>query len=159
MSMPQYFVVAVVAYEDQSTAATVTALLGGPGNQGIAPHIVPVCVLPKALNTINLIQAGHRHLLTIAQCIRLFLLDPRLVDLWLCLDRTAEAEVRQHLQTHGPAPQDYYRYEFPDPVVYCGFSIPAFPDSHDKYEAWFTNLKSLFAPWKERIHQAFSNSS
>jgi hypothetical protein len=159
MSMPQYLDVAVVAYEDQQSAATVTALLGGPGSQGIAPYVVSLCVLPGGRIPSPLIEAGRRHGLTIAPGIRMALVNPRLMDLWLCLDARAEAEVRQHVQTYGPAPQGFYRQTFPDPVVSCGFPVPAPPEGQASHEAWLLGLKGLFGVWKDRILQAFYDSS
>ena len=159
MSMPHYFVVAVVAYNDQSAAATAAALLGGPGNQGIAPHIAPVCVLPRALNSLTFIEAGHRQGLVIAQCVDLFLVDARRVDLWLCLDDKAEDSVRRHIRLNGPAPKGFYRSEFPDPVMRCQSVIPPLPETADLYEMWLETLRRLCTPWQRRIMQAFGNSS
>jgi hypothetical protein len=159
MSMPQYFRIAVVSYEDREIASIVTAILGWPPNQ-MSPCVVPVCALDPGPNNNNeLITAGYRYGLRISETIDLHLLEPEKVDLWIALDERAEFWARSIIEKAGPTPQNFYRAVFPDPVVQCGFHVPSLQENNNSYKDWLEKLKTLFSPWKWRLWEAFCDSS
>jgi hypothetical protein len=156
--MPQFFSVVVVD-DDGSLSPTVTAILGGPGLHGVSPYFLPAYVFAAVPFTHGFVEFAYEHDLRIMQAIALEMIDPREVDLWIVLSPGAEVVVRRRVDEAGPAPDNFYRHPFPDPVVQCGFSVPAYPKHGAGVDLWFDELRDLFAPWKDRIMRAFSDSS
>ena len=158
MSMPQFFTIVVVD-EDGTVSPTVTAILGGPGLHGVSPYILPVYVFADVPLTHAFVEYAYEHDLPIMQAIAFDLIDPTEVDLWIALSPRAEVVVRRRVDESGPAPDNFYRHPFPDPVVQCGFSVPPYPKHGAGVDVWFDELRDLFAAWKDRIMRAFSDSS
>ena len=166
MSIPQYFTIVVISSQ-WATASAVTAILGGPGHgydAGYSPYLVP-CTVPPTRKDNTLIEVGCKLGLMISESLWCWLINPRRIDLWLALDARAAREARWRIERDGPAPSSFYRGWFPDPVTDCGFDVPAPPtpfgsiDPFEAYSEWLEQLAELFAPWKERIWDAFVDSS
>lgn len=160
--MPQPFKIAVVD-EDGDISPIVTVILRGEihgiSPYSLHPYIVPVSVFGPIPRTSSFIDFTYHHGLWVMEAVSDCLIDPRQVDLWIALSPRAATIVRKRVDSMGPAPQDFYRDVFPDPVVECGFTIPTFPTSNWEIDAWYDQLIVLFADWKKRIMKAFYDSS
>jgi len=79
------------------------------------------------------------------------------MDLWLALDESSENHAQNRIRESGPPRESFYRNAFPNPVMHCGFDVPALKGI--AYQSWFDNLETIFKPWKERLWEAFCDSS
>lgn len=154
-----FFTVAVISENSGEIASTVCALLGGPGNIKIEPHIVAAKVLDLKRNEREHLYAGEEYGLRISESVDLRILDPRHIDLWIALDKKAQASAMRRVNEAGPAPGNFYRHIFPQPVVFCGFHVPSLQEHHGIYRSWFDALRVLFDPWKQKLWDAFCDSS
>src|SRR3990172_960182 len=158
MSMPQHFNIVVINEESLhggEIAGAATTLLRAP-ETGIQPYILAAAThgtcrlaLSEALNTRGLM---------LWRPVPPQLLDPRVIDLWLALDESAESIVRRMIKESGPAPKRFYRQLFPDPVQMLGVQV-ADPPAEGDFDQWLDEVRSATEPWRERIWQAFNDSS
>jgi hypothetical protein len=157
MSMPQSFTIAVVS-GNKATSSAVTSLLRWTSS--MSPDVLAAYnfngINSKGFNK-QLIQAGLERNLLIPESIYIDYLDPKKIDLWLALDEMSEKYAQDRIRKVGSPPKRFYQFIFPSPVIYCGFDVPALKGI--AYQSWFDNLETLFKPWKERLWQAFCDSS
>lgn len=167
MSMPQYFVVAVISGEVSfkndvqnfggEKASAVAAILTGRNRESsITPFILPVAFSTCRMSFVQSAMTqgyaiGNRPVYP-------RLVNPQEIDLWLALDKDGVEEAQKRIAQQGTSTSAYYREVFPDPVLYCGLSVPD-PTSELEFQDWFNLLAKKFAPWKKRIWDAFYESS
>ena len=161
MGIPKSFFIVVISNDNAELASVVAAILkDGRGYQSAdyAPTIIPTCYIGMTQRW-AFTKTGIDHNLRIPEITNSYVIDPRRIDLWLTLDEKVMKYPKRLIEKMGPAPDNYYRKIFPDPVVYCGFSVPFIDKSYPTVSSWFDKLKTLFEPWKKRIWDTFSGSS
>jgi hypothetical protein len=156
--MPQFFTI-IIADANGTVSPAVVAALGGPELRGVAPYLLPAYTLHVDGHSHALAHLTATRGLIIMPAINVDVIDPRKVDLWLVVDRAAEAVVRRRVCDAGPPSDSFYRGPFPDPVVWCGFTIPNYSFDRAGVDTWYDQLTDLFAPWHKRIMRAFFDSS
>lgn len=158
MSMPQHFSVVVINEESPyggEVAGAATTLLRAP-ERGIQPYIVAAATHGRCRLALNEVLSARR--LMLWRPVPPQFLDPRAIDLWLALDEIAESVARRMIQESGPAPSRFYRHVFPDPVQSLGIQI-SHPPSKRHLDKWLDELRAATRPWRERIWEAFYDSS
>ena len=158
MSMPQHFLVAVISGRHPTggeVAATVTSLFGLLGNT-IEPYLA-ACATHKNCRPALATALAARGLV-LPQPINPWFLNPKTVHLWLALDPLGENTARQIIKEFGRSRKGFYRQLFPDPVVGFGSPIPE-PETEDRLPHWIDLLALLVEPWKQRLWDAFGDSS
>jgi hypothetical protein len=156
MSMPMHLQVVVVS-KDSRTAAIAASILRGDEEESIHPWISAAHLKPPS-NTSPVQMAINNKKFSIEVATSHYFINAKRVDLWLALDTKSAEEIRIYVMHNGPAPAGFYRGAFPEAVVDCGFETPwvsSVPDS----EEWLVTLEKNLAPWRERIWEAFRNSS
>jgi hypothetical protein len=158
MSMPQHFQVVVIQWSSLlggEIAGAATTLLRAP-EQAFHPYIVAAATHGSC--RLALSEALASRGLILWRPVPPYFFDPRSVDLWLALDETAESFARRRIEESGPAPRGFYRNVFPDPVQRLGTTI-ADPPGSERLGEWLDELQSVIEPWRERIWNAFYDSS
>lgn len=157
MSMPMHLFVVVVG-ENSEIASIVAAVLRGKDVGGINPKILAASTLLSRDEPIIFLESDkHKfHINVPPPCL---FINPKRINLWIALDETSESEARKNIQEYGPAPENFYRRVFPDPVVMCGFKIPALPAEKNELDEWLDYLVENLEPWRKRIWDAFVASS
>jgi hypothetical protein len=157
MSMPMHLHVVVVG-EKTEIAGIVAAVLRGKNVGSINPEILAASTsLAREKPMFFLESNKHKFLINVAPSC--FFINPKRINLWIALDETSEKDARRNIEMYGPAPEGFYRGVFPDPVVMCGFKIPAIPSSKNEIDDWLDYLIENLQPWRKRIWDAFSDSS
>ena len=158
MSMPQHFHVVIICetfgYGGEIAAAT-TTLLRAP-DRGIQPYIVAAAT--HGTIRLALSEALASRGLVLFRPVPPQFFDPRSIDLWLALDHLGEIIARRMIDESGPAPIGFYRHPFPDPVARFGSPIEN-PPAEARLEKWLDKLSDETKLWRERIWNAFEDSS
>lgn len=157
MSMPMHLQVVVVSTNSQ-IAGIAASILRGDDSQSMCPWISAAHVEPPS-NKSAFFIASHERKFNLETATSYLFIDVRRVHLWLALDLKCAEAIRTYLLHNGPTPNGFYRGTFPDPVVPCGFETPAIPSTKDGLENWIKTLEINLAPWKQRIWDAFRDSS
>jgi hypothetical protein len=131
-------------------------LTGQNKQSGISPYIFPVAF---GKCRADLVQFGLSNGYVInGNPAFPHLLNPREIDVWFALDEDGVQDARKRIEEQGTPSNGYYRGVFPDPVLYCGFSVPN-PSLDSGFQDWFNVLIEKFTPWKKRFWDAFEESS
>lgn len=157
MSIPQSLTVVVVS-KSSEIAGIATAVLCRKDIGGYNPLMVAAFVRAGRKKSIFFV-AGAQRKIPIVVATPYHLINPGRVDLWLALDTKTEEIVRGHIRRNGPPPDNFYRTQFPDPVVGCGFDVRGIPSTREGMDPWLDYLTEQFKPWKERIWKAYGDSS
>ncbi len=157
MSVPTPFDV-IVTSEGNNVAGIAAAILRGEQAESYSPRISAACVrFSSKSRAFFPTSDGQKIRLEIATSYQL--MDARRVDLWLALDPEAAESARIYIMHNGPAPKNFYRGVFPDPVVPCGFKVPYLPSTQRDFDEWVRSLTENLKPWRERIWNAYRDSS
>lgn len=157
MSMPMHLQVAVVGTNSQ-IAGLAACILRGDDDPSIRPWISAVHVEPPSNKSGFYLTSSERKFpLEVASSY--YFVDVRRVHVWLALDAKSLERIRTYVMHNGPAPDGFYRGVFPEPVVTCGFDIPSIPNGKENFDRWVNILINNLEPWKQRIWQAFRDSS
>ncbi|MCX7753748.1 MAG: hypothetical protein N2117_00695 [Anaerolineales bacterium] len=157
MSMPMHLQVVVVSSNSQ-IAGIAASILRGDNEPSIRPWISAAHVdVPS--NKSSFYIASNERKFNIEAATSYYFIDVRRIDLWLALDAQAIEKVRTYIMHNGPPPSGFYRGVFPEPVVPCGFDIPSIPSTKERLDLWLSTLVNNLAPWKEKIWDAFRDSS
>ena len=157
MSMPMHLQV-VVASTNSQIAGIAASILRGENDQSICPRISAAHVEAPSNKSAFYIASNEKkfHIEAATSC---YVIDVRRVHLWLALDAKCADKVRTYIMHNGPTPTGFYRSVFPEPVVSCGFDTPSIPSTKDGLERWISTLVNNLEPWKQRIWDAFRDSS
>ena len=155
MSMPQSFTI-IVTSEKGEYAAAVASVLDPSIGIGYCPEIIAVSTL--GIQNRKIYSEGMDLGYHINSTIGIYLVDPKVVDLWLALDNDGEELARRWIRQKGPAPKTYYRSWFPDPVVRCEVELPNMYH-YDLLGIWIREIDTLMRPWRNKILQAYGESS
>jgi len=148
----------VVIGERSDVAGIAAAILRGEDIGGYNPRISAACVkFSTEKSPFFATTDGRKIKVDIAVSYQV--VDVRRVDLWLALDATAAERARILVMHNGPPPSNFYRGVFPDPVVPCGFEIPYMPSVKESFDKWLNFLAERLQPWRERIWNAYRDSS
>jgi len=157
MSMPMHLQVVVVGTNSQITAIAASILRGDNG-QSIFPWIAAAHVDVPSNNSSFYITNNERKL-KIETAASHYFVDVRRIHLWLALDANSAGKVRTYILHNRPPPNGFYRSVFPEPVVPCGFDIPSIHSTKSSLDHWIGTLVNNLEPWKQRIWDAFRDSS
>lgn len=157
MSMPMHLLVVVVSSSAQS-AAIAASILRGTEDSSICPWISAAHIKPPSSQSSVYIMGNERKI-NIEPATSYYFINPKKVHLWLALDAKGAEEVGTYIMHNGPAPTGFYRSCFPDPVVRCDFETHWMPSSGEALDQWISVLEVNLEPWKQRIWDAFRNSS
>lgn len=157
MSMPTPLDVVVIA-ERSDIAGIAAAILRGEDIGGYNPTISAACVKLSTANSPFFATSDGRKI-KLDTAVSYLILDVRRVDVWLALDSTAAEDARAYVRNNGPAPKNFYRGVFPDPVVPCGFDIPYMPPTQQRFDEWLNSLVEYLKPWRDRIWDIYRDSS
>jgi hypothetical protein len=168
MSMPQILVLAVISGEVSfkkdaqdfggEKASAVAAILTGKNSETrITPYIIPVAFTRCRMSFIQSVATQGYAPIGIKP-VYPRLLNPQEIDVWFALDKEGVQEAQKRIAQQGVSTSAYYREVFPDPVLYCGFSVPN-PPIESNFQDWFNLLIGKFEPWKKRFWKAFEDSS
>jgi len=158
MSMPRHFLVAIISgrhHTGGEVAATVTSLFGFRGD-AIEPYLA-ACATHKHCRPALADTLAARGL-AFVRPIDPWFFNPKTVHLWLALDPLGENIARQVIKEFGRSKKGFYSQLFPDPVVGFGSTIPE-PEIEERLPQWIDLLAPLVQPWKQRIWDAFGDSS
>lgn len=157
MSMPMHLLVVVVGTHAK-TACAAASILRGDEDSSIRPWISAAHVEPPS-NRSSFSYEGSERSFKIEAAASYYFIAARRVHLWLALDAEAAENVRTYIMHNGPAPVDFYRGVFPEPVVSCGFDTPRMPSTDEELDRWISTLENNLEPWRQRIWDAFRDSS
>jgi hypothetical protein len=157
MSMPMHLLVVVVGTHAQ-TACAAASILRGEEDSSIRPWISAAHVEPPT-NRSSFSFAGSERSFKIEAAASYYFMNARKVHLWLALDAEAAGSVRTYIMHNGPAPDGFYRGVFPEAVVPCGFDTSWMPSTGEALDHWIITLEKNLEPWKQRIWDAFRDSS
>jgi hypothetical protein len=148
----------VVVSTDSQIASIETPILRGDDNQSICPWISAAHLdVPSNKSSFYITSNGRKF--GIEAATSYYFVDVRRVHLWLALDAKCVEEIKTFIMHNGPTPSGFYRGVFPDPIVSCGFEITPIPSTKDGLDRWITSLVKNFEPWRQRIWDAFRDSS
>ena len=157
MSMPMHLLIVVVSTYGQ-TAGIAATILRGEEESSIRPWISAAHVDPPSSKSSFQI-VGNQRKVNIEAATSYYFINARKVHLWMALDTKSAESVRTYILHNGPAPTDFYRGVFPDPVVFCGFDTPWIPSMGAAFDQWISALENNLEPWRQRIWDAFRDSS
>ncbi|HSL44357.1 MAG TPA: hypothetical protein VK897_13055 [Anaerolineales bacterium] len=157
MSMPMPLSVVVVS-SDSQIAGIAAAVLRGDNAQSFCPEFA-AAYAGSSKQTSSFYVTGIEHKFNIEIATRYTFIDVRRVDLWLALDSRCAEAARTYIMHNGPAPDRFYRGVFRDTVSLCGFDTPPVPWDQERLDSWLTALVKNLTPWRERIWDAFRDSS
>jgi hypothetical protein len=166
MSMPQYLTVAVISgklnleaehnFGGEKSSAVAAILKGKDTENRIAPAFIPIA-FGKCRS--SLVQFGILNGFTINHNPAYpRLINPEEITIWLALDKEGVQQAQERIKQGGSSSNEFYREVFPETVMRCGFSVPNPPIEPD-FQDWFNLLTEKFKPWKQRIWNAFYESS
>ena len=157
MSMPMHLQVVVVG-TNSKLAAVAASILRGDTSQAICPWISAAHVETPS-NGASFSVAVSERKFNIEIATSYYFIDARKINLWLALDGKCAEKIQTYIMHNGPAPTGFYRGKFPDAVTPCGFEIPSMPSSKSELNDWLRTLVKNLEPWKQRIWDAFRDSS
>ncbi len=157
MSTPMHLQV-VVGSTNSQIAGIAASILRGDNEPSIRPWISAAHVEVPS-NKSSFYIASNEHKFNIEAAASYYFIDVRRVHLWLALDTKCAEKIRTYIMHNGPPPNGFYRDVFPDPVVLCGFDIPSIPSTKERLDLWLSTLVTNLEPWKQRIWDAFRDSS
>ena len=157
MSMPEPLDVLVVS-TDSRVAAIAASILRADNVHSICPSFSAAHVeSPSRNSSFGITVNEHRFDVEVATSY--YLIDAQRVDLWLALDVQSLERVRTYSMHNGPPPDSFYRGPFPEAVVPCGFDVGWMPSHQKDFDPWLRTLTENLQPWKQRIWDAFRDSS
>ena len=157
MSMPMNLQVVVVSSTSQISSIA-ASILRGDDNQSICPWISAAHIEVPSNKSSFYIKSNERKF-GIEAATSYYFIDVRRVDLWLALDTKCVERVKTFIIHNGPTPGGFYRGVFQEPIVSCGFEIQPMPSTKDGLDGWLNSLIQNLEPWRQRIWNAFRDSS
>jgi hypothetical protein len=166
MSMPQFLTVAVISCKDKlkanrffsgEKASTIAAILKGKNAENmLSPRFLPIA---HSECRVSLVKFGiSKGFIVSHNPAYPRLINPKEINIWLALDREGELAAQERIKQGGFSRNEFYQAVFPKVVMRCGFPVPD-PPIEDDFQDWFNLLVEKFEPWKQRIWNAFCQSS
>ncbi len=153
MGMPQSFYIAVISSSGE-LAAVVAAALSHPMDS-VSPCFVAVG--PPPINR-RLFQDGYSIGFQINEPLGIGWINPKWVDLWLAFDDNAATMAKGVIKERGPAPKNFYRTIFSDPVLRSSIAVPNPPSFGNITSGWISTIYSEIGPLKRILLKAFYES-
>jgi len=151
--MPQSFRIAVIS-SDGDTAAVIAAVLSHPFNS-VNPIFVAV---GSPVSNRRLFQDGYSIGFQINEPIGLGWINPKWVDLWLAFDDGSATMAKAVIKERGPAPKNFYRTVFPEPVIRVTIAISHPPTYGNQTSGWISSINDKIGPLKITLLKAFYDS-
>lgn len=157
MSIPTPLQIIVVS-SNSEIAGIAAAILRGDNDQSYCPWISAAHVgSPRHKSSFYI--SGNERKFNIAVATSYLFIDVRRVNLWLALDAKCAEDIQTYIMHNGPPPKGFYSGAFPEIVSLCGFNTPFIPSTKEGLYYWLDALVDNLKPWKERIWNAFRDSS